>query len=149
MLLKDKIALVTGITNDKSIAYFIAKQFAEQGAKVLLTYQGERLKEATEKIASQINASGIYECDATKEESLKFVFDDIDAKFGGLDIFLHGIAFANKNELAGGITNSTSDGFKLALEVSAFTLINMSKYAIPLMEKKGGGSIMTLTYIGS
>ena len=149
MLLKDKIALVTGITNDKSIAYFIAKQFAEQGAKVLLTYQGERLKEGTEKIASQINAAGIYMCDATKEDELKTLFDDIDKKFGGLDIFLHGIAFANKNELAGGITNSTSDGFKLALEVSAFTLIGMSKYAIPLMEKKGGGAIMTLSYIGS
>ena len=149
MLLKDKIALVTGITNDKSIAYFIAKQFSEQGAKVILTYQGERLKEGTEKIASQINAVASIMCDATNEADLQSLFSQIDQKFGGLDIFLHGIAFANKNELGGGITGSSSDGFKLALEVSAFTLISMSKYAIPLMEKKDGGSIMTLSYIGS
>ena len=149
MLLKDKIAFVTGITNERSIAYFIARDFAKNGAKVILSYQGERLKEATEKIAQEIGAVATYSCDATNEEDLKKIFSDIDNKFQGLDIFVHSIAFANKNELAGGITNSTSDGFKLALEVSAFTLISMSKYAIPLMEKRGGGSIMTLTYIGS
>ncbi len=149
MLLKDKIALVTGITNDKSIAYFIAKQYAEQGAKLVLTYQGERIKETVEKIAETLNASICIECDATNEENIKSLFNTIDSKLGGLDIFVHAIAFANKNELAGGITNSSSDGFKLALEVSAFTLIGMSKYAIPLLEKRGGGSIMTLTYIGS
>ncbi|OHD15561.1 MAG: hypothetical protein A2086_07900 [Spirochaetes bacterium GWD1_27_9] len=149
MLLKDKVALVTGITNDRSIAYYIAKQYSEQGAKVLLTYQGERLKEGTEKIAQEIGAAGVYCCDATKDDDLKNMFGDINTNFGGLDIFVHAIAFANKNELGGGITNSTAEGFKLALEISAFTLINMSKYAMPLMEKRGGGSIMTLTYIGS
>ncbi len=149
MLLKDKIALVTGITNDKSIAYFIAKQYAEQGAKLVLTYQGDRLKETVEKIGKELNAPLCLECDATNEENIKELFNTIDSKLGGLDVFVHAIAFANKNELAGGITNTTADGFKLALEVSAYTLLGMSKYAIPLMEKRGGGSIMALTYIGS
>lgn len=149
MLLKDKIALVTGITNENSIAYYIAKGFVEQGAKVILTYQGQRLKDTIEKIGASFNATAIYECDATNNDHLHHLFTEIDSNFGGLDIFLHGIAFANKSELAGGITNSTSDGFKLAMDVSCFTLIKMSKYCIPLMEKRGGGSIMTLTYIGS
>lgn len=149
MLLQDKIAFVTGITNERSIAYFIARDFVKNGAKVILSYQGERLKEATERIAQEIGAVGTYCLDATKEEELKSVFSDIDKNYGGLDVFVHSIAFANKNELTGGITNSTTEGFKLALDISAFTLISMSKYAIPLMEKRGGGSIMTLTYIGS
>ncbi len=149
MLLKDKVALVTGITNDRSIAYFIAKSYAENGAKVILSYQGERLKETLEKLGGSIGAADIIECDATNEEDLDKLFGEIDKKFDGLDIFVHAIAFANKSELAGGITNSTRDGFKLAMDISAFTLISMSKKAIPLMEKRGGGSIMTLTYIGS
>ncbi|HNZ26176.1 MAG TPA: enoyl-ACP reductase [Spirochaetota bacterium] len=149
MILKDKIALITGITNENSIAYHIAKGFSREGAKLILTYQGSRLKETLDKLSENLNAELTMECDATNDDHLHHLFTEIDKKFGGLDIFLHGIAFANKNELAGGITNSTSEGFKLAMDVSCFTLIKMSKYCIPLMEKRGGGSIMTLTYIGS
>ena len=149
MLLKDKIALVTGVANDHSIAYFIAKAFREQGARVILSYQGERIKDRVDAIAKEIGVEAVYECDATSEEDTKKMFDQIDAKFGGLDAMVHSIAFAKKEELTGGISNATSEGFKLAMDVSAYTLVSLSKYAAPLMEKRGIGSIMALTYLGS
>ena len=149
MLLDNKIALITGITNEYSIAYHIAKAYRDQGANVILTYQGERLHDATQKIADKIGAAAIFELDATDETSLDSVFGAIETRFGGLDIFVHAIAFAPKNELTGGITNATQEGFSTALDVSAYTLISMSKRAAELMRKHGGGSIMTLTYIGA
>ena len=149
MLLNNKIALITGITNEYSIAYHIAKAYTENGATVILTYQGERLHDAARKIADKIGAVAIFELDATKEASLDNVFSAIETQFGGLDIFVHAIAFAPKNELTGGITNATQEGFATALDVSAYTLISMSKRAAALMRGRDGGSIMTLTYIGA
>jgi enoyl-[acyl-carrier protein] reductase I len=149
MLLDNKIALITGITNEYSIAYHIASSYREQGAQVILTYQGQRLHDAVQKIADKIGAAAIFELDATDEAALDNVFGAIEQQFGGLDIFVHAIAFAPKNELTGGITNATREGFSTTVDVSSYTLISMSKRAAALMRVRGGGSIMTLTYIGA
>lgn len=149
MMLKGKVALVTGVANERSIAYAIAKQFCEQGAKVILSYQGEKLKERIEKIAAELGVEDIYDVDATNEEQLKEMFHSIDKKYNGLDTLVHAIAFARKEELTGGITESSEEGFLLAQQISAYTLISLSRFAAPLMEKRGGGSIQALTYIGS
>ena len=149
MLLKDSIALVTGITNEHSIAYFIAKDYIKNGAKVIITYQSERLKDTITAIGKNIGAALVTNCDATREVEIKDLFTLIDTKFGGLDIFVHSIVYASKNELFESITNATDEGFKLAMDVSVYTLIGMTKYAEPLMAKRGGGSIITLSYIGA
>jgi len=149
MLLKDKIALVTGVANDRSIAYAIAKKFREQGATVILSYQGEKLKERVAKIADELGIVDLYDVDATNEQQLKEMFNSIDKKYNGIDTIVHAIAFARKEELSGGLTDSTEEGFLLAQQISAYTLISLSRYAAPLMEKRGGGSIEALTYIGS
>ena len=148
MILKDKIALVTGVVNERSIAYAIAKQFKDQGATVILSYQ-EGLKDRVEKIGAELGITDLYAVDATQEDQVVSMFQDIDKKYNGIDTVVHAIAFAKKEELTGGITDSTSEGFLLAQQISAYTLITLAKYAAPLMEKKGGGSIQALTYIGS
>lgn len=149
MLLKNKIALVTGVANDRSIAYAIAKQFCEQGATVILSYQGEKLKDRVQKIADELGITDLYDVDATNEQQLQEMFTSIDNKYHGIDTVVHAIAFARKEELSGGITDSTEEGFLLAQQISAYTLISLSRYAAPLMEKRGGGSIEALTYIGA
>jgi enoyl-[acyl-carrier protein] reductase I len=149
MLLKNKVALVTGITNEHSIAYFIAKEYVKNGAEVIITYQSERLKETVEAIGESIGAKLVTNCDAAREVEVKDLFTLIDKKYGGLDILVHCIAYASKNELSDGITNVPVDGYKLSMDISVYTLIGMTKYAEPLMKKRGGGSIITLTYIGA
>lgn len=149
MILQGKIALVTGVVNERSIAAAIAKQYREQGATVILSYQGEKIKDRVEAIAKDLGIEDIFEVDATNEEQVKHLFTSIDTKYGGLDAMVHAIAFARKDELSGGITASSEEGFLLAQQISAYTLISLSKYAAPLMEKRGGGSIQALTYIGS
>ncbi len=148
MMLKGKTALVTGVVNERSIAYSIAKQFKEQGADVVLSYQSG-LKDRVQKIADELGIKDIYEVDATMDDQIVAMCADIDKKYGGLDTLVHAIAFAKKEELTGGITESSEEGFLLAQQISAFTLISLAKYTAPLMEKKGGGSIQALTYIGS
>ena len=148
MILKDKVALVTGVLNERSIAYAIAKQFKEQGATVILSYQ-EGLQDRVEKIGADLGISDLYAVDATKEDQIESMFQSIDKKYKGIDTVVHAIAFAKKEELTGGITESTSEGFLLAQQISSYTLITLAKYAAPLMEKRGGGSIQALTYIGS
>lgn len=148
MILKGKVALVTGVVNERSIAYAIAKQFKEQGADVVLSYQAG-LKDRVEKIAQELGISDTFEVDATKEDQIQMMFETIDKKYNGLDSLVHAIAFAKKEELTGGITDSSEEGFLLAQQISAYTLISLAKYATPLMEKRNGGSIQALTYIGS
>lgn len=149
MLLKGKIALITGVANDRSIAYAIAKQYREQGATVILSYQGEKLKERIQSIAQELGVEDIFEVDATNQIQVKNMFEEINKKYNGLDTIIHSIAFARKEELQGGISDSSEEGFLLAQQISAYTLISLARYGAPLMEKRGGGSISALTYIGS
>lgn len=149
MLLKNKVALVTGVANERSIAYAIAKQYKEQGAHVILSYQGDKLKDRVEKIAAELGITELYDVDATDESQVHAMFAAIDKKHGGIDSIVHAIAFARKEELSGGLTNSSLEGFLLAQNISAYTLVTLARHGAPLMEKRGGGSISALTYIGS
>ncbi len=145
-LLEGKTALILGVANKWSLAYAIAQAFRREGAAVLLTYQNERLKAAVEELGGEIGAARIFECDVTKDEDLAKLPAEI-AEFGKLDAVVHSVAFANREDLSRPFVETSRAGFLLAQDVSAYSLVAVARAAAPLM--KAGGSIMTLTYLGS
>ena len=148
-LLKGKKALVLGVANKRSIAWSIAQALSNNGAQLAFTYQGERIKENVEKLIETLpQKSPLYPCDVTKENEVKELFEKISSEFGVLHHLVHCIAFAKKEDLEGRTTDTTRDGYLLAHEVSAYSLISLTKAAEPLLEKEGG-SIVALTYLGS
>lgn len=148
-LLKGKKALVVGVANKRSIAWGIAKALSNHGAQVAFTYQGERLKESVAELAATLpGKSPLYSCDVTKDDEVKSVFDELSKEFGSLQILVHAVAFARKEDLDGRTVDTTRDGFHLALDVSSYSLITLVKAAEPLLEKEGG-SVAALTYLGS
>ncbi len=149
MLLAGKKGLVFGVANKRSIAWAIAQALAREGAQLAFTYQGERLKESVEELAGTLGQqSPILPCDVTKDGEVKSVFDTLGQSFGALHILVHCIAFAPKEELEGRTVDTSRNGFQIAQDVSAYSLLALSKAAEPLMEKEGG-SIIALTYLGS
>jgi enoyl-[acyl-carrier protein] reductase I len=142
MLLEGKTALILGIANKWSLAYAIAQAFHREGANLILTYQGERLRETVEELGAEVGASKIFDCDVTKPEDL--------AKLGELarlDIVVHSIAMANREDLSRPFVETSREGFLLAQEVSVYSLLAVARATAPLMTE--GGAIMTLTYLGS
>lgn len=150
MLLAGKKALVVGVANKNSIAWAITEALAREGARVALTYQGERMEGRVKPLAAELGAdTPCVNMDATKEAEVAAAFDAVGRAFDGkLDILVHSIAFANKEDLEGGILKTSAEGFKMAHEVSAYTLISLTRAAVPLMEAAGGGSVITLSYLG-
>ena len=147
--LKGKKGIVFGVANKRSIAWGIAKALADQGAQLAFTYQGERLKETVEELTKDLpEKAPIYPCDVTKEGEIKAVFDHLDQEFGSLQFLVHCVAFAKKEDLAGRTVDTSRDGFQLAMDVSAYSLLAVTKGAAPLLEKEGG-SVVALTYLGS
>jgi enoyl-[acyl-carrier protein] reductase I len=144
-----KTGLVVGVANKRSIAWAIAQAAAAEGARVALTYQGERLEENVRDLSAGLTDPLVLPLDVTDDAQIARVFEEIDTKFGGLDFLVHGAAYASRDDLSNPFVQTTRDGFKLALDVSAYSLIALSRGALPLMEKRGGGSILTLTYLGS
>ena len=147
--LSGKHGLIVGVANKRSISWAIAQAAAAAGARLALTYQGERLEENVRELAETLDAAMVMPLDVTNDEHIADVAAGIDREFGGLDFLLHGAAFAPKSELDNPFVQTTRDGFKMALDVSAYSLIALTRAALPLMEKKGGGSVLTLTYLGS
>jgi enoyl-[acyl-carrier protein] reductase I len=147
-LLNGKIGIVFGVAHKTSIAWAIAQRLSAAGMKLIFTYQGDRLKENVEELANTIEGSMILPCDVTKDEEVAAVFEAIEKQYGQLDTLIHSVAFAKKEDLAGAFIDTSRDGFMLAHEISAFSLTTLAKAATPLMEKSGGGSILTLTYLG-
>lgn len=146
-LLEGKRALVTGVANRWSIATGIARRFHENGAQLALTYQGERVKDEVEKLARELGDARVVECDVSNDESLRAMRDDLSANFGRLDALVHSIAFANKEDLAGKVYDTSRSGYSLALDVSSFSLIALVQ---TLREEfNDGASIMALTYLGA
>ena len=141
--------LITGIANKRSIAWAIAKAMARDGARLALTYQGERLLENVQELAAELDRPLLLPCDVTSDIQIAEVFQAIEREFGGLDFMLHGTAFAPREELSRPFVETSREGFRLALDVSAYSLIAMSRGAAPLMAARGGGAIVTLTYLGS
>jgi enoyl-[acyl-carrier protein] reductase I len=141
--------LITGIANKRSIAWAIAKAMARDGARLALTYQGERLLENVQELAAELDRPLLLPCDVTSDIQIAEVFQTIEREFGGLDFMLHGTAFAPREELSRPFVDTSREGFRVALDVSAYSLIAMSRGAAPLMAARGGGAIVTLTYLGS
>ena len=148
-LLSNKVGLVVGVANKRSLSWGIAQASAAEGASLVLTYQGERLEENVRELGSTIGDPLIVPCDVTRDDEIDAVFSGIQEKYGGLDFLVHGAAFAEREDLARPFVETSRDGFRKALDVSAYSLVALSRQAAPLMAARGGGSILTLTYLGS
>jgi enoyl-[acyl-carrier protein] reductase I len=146
-LLKGKKALVTGIANDQSIAWGCAKAFRAFGADVAVTYLNDKSKPYVEPLAKEIKAPIFMPLDLQREGQLEAVFDEIKMTWGKLDLCLHSIAFAPKQDLQGRVVDCSREGFLLAMQISCWSFIRMAKLAEPLM--KEGGALFTMTYYGS
>ena len=143
-LMDGKVALVFGLANKNSIAWGITQKLHEQGAAIALSYAGEIMAKRVFPLAQEIGCDFVEPCDVTSDEQLDTLFDRFKARYGRLDTLVHCVAFANREDLGGRFVDISRDGFKLALDISAYSLIAMAKRAEPLMTD--GGSIMSLTY---
>ncbi len=146
-MLKDKVGMIFGVANKRSIAWACAQACAEQGAKLAFTYQGERLKENVEKLAADLPDSLVVPCDVTDQATVDAAFEAVGQKYGKLDFLIHSIAYAPKEALEGEFVTTTRDAFRTALEISAFSLTQVALAALPLMND--GGSIVTMSYYGA
>ena len=142
-LLEGKTALVLGVANRWSLAYAIAQAFRREGARLLLTYQGERLQKTVEELGTALGAERVFECDVTKDEDLAKLTETQEK----LDVVVHSIAFANMADLARPFVETSRDGYLLAQNVSAYSMVAVARATAPLMT--GGGAMLTLTYLGS
>lgn len=147
-LLAGKLGIVFGVANKRSIAWAIAQAWANAGAKLAFTYQGQRLKENVEELAGTFGADTlILPCDVTKDEEIAAVFKEVGEKFGRLDLMLHSVAFAPKESLEGQFLNTSREAFRIAHDISAYSLIALARGAAPLMTD--GGSIVAMSYYGA
>jgi enoyl-[acyl-carrier protein] reductase I len=147
-LLANQVGIVMGVAHKSSIAWGIAKKLSDAGMKLVFTYQGERLEGNVRELADTLEGSMVLPCDVTNDDELASVFEAIKAQHGRLDTVVHAIAFAKKEDLAGEFINTSRDGYQLAQDVSAYSLVSVARHARPLMEATGGGNIITLTYLG-
>ena len=148
-LLEGKKGLVVGVANKRSIAWAIAQACANEGAKLALTYQGERLEDWVKELAETLeDPPVVLSCDVLHDPQIRHVFEVLEEKFGTLDFLIHSVAFALKEDLDGHFVDTSREGWRISQQVSAYSLIALSKYALPLM-KKNGGAIVTMTYLGS
>lgn len=146
-LLAGKRALIFGVANERSIAWGISEALHGAGAMLGFTYQGETLEKRVRPLAEGIEADLILPCDVTDQAQVKAVFQQAAERWGGLDILIHSIAFANREDLEGRFVDTGRDGFLKAIEISAYSLVTLAREAAPLM--KDGGSIVTLSYYGA
>lgn len=146
-LMKGKKGIIFGVSNTSGIAYGIAKELFEAGAEIAFTYANEAMEKRVRPIAESMNSKLIMECDVTDETKLAEVFQEYEKAYGDLDFVIHAVAFANRDDLTGEFVNTSKAGWDLALGVSAYSLVAISRTARPYM--KNGGSIFSLTYLGS
>jgi enoyl-[acyl-carrier protein] reductase I len=147
-LLAGKIGVVFGVANKRSIAWAIAQAWHNQGAKLAFTYQGERLKENVEELVGTFGSdTPILPCDVTKDDEIARVFADVGQRFGKLHLMLHSVAFAPREALEGNFVDTTREAFRVAHDVSAYSLVALARAAAPLMTD--GGSIVAMSYYGA
>jgi enoyl-[acyl-carrier protein] reductase I len=146
-LMTGKKGIVFGLANDRSIAWGIARKLHEEGAALAFTYLNEAFEKRVRPLAESLNADLILPCDVSNDPQIEAVFSEIEQKWGGLDFIVHSVAYAGREELKSPFHQTSREGFRVALDVSAYSLIGVTKAALPLM--KNGGSIITLTYLGS
>ena len=144
-----KRGLVLGVANKRSIAWGIARRLAEEGAQLAFTYQGERIEKSVRELAESVSSPLVTECDVRSDEDVDRVVREAGETFGGeLDLLVHSVAYAAAEDLEGRFTDTPRDRFWMALDVSAYSLVAAARAAEPLMEAAGGGSILTMTYLG-
>jgi len=146
-ILQGKKALVCGVANEHSIAWGCAKAFRELGAELAITYAGEKTRNYVEPLAREVGAPIFMPLDVTKQEDIAAVFARIEQEWGQLDLFVHSIAWAPKDDLQGGLINSSAAGFGQAMDVSCHSFVRMARLAAPLM--KEGGAMFTMSYYGA
>lgn len=147
-LLAGKTGLIFGVAHKTSIAWAIAKALSAAGMRLAFTYQGERLEKNVRTLAETLEGSLILPCDVTRDEEIQSVYDSVGESFGRLDTLVHSVAFAKKEDLSGAFVETSRDGYHLAQDISAYSLTALTRAALPLFEKAGGGSVITLTYLG-
>ena len=147
MLLKDKKAAIFGVANNKSIAYGISKAFKDNGARLAFSYVGEAIQKRVEPISEEIGGEFTFPCDVSLDEEVLAAAEIIKKEWGTIDVLVHSVAFAAREDLQGRFIDTSRDGFKLALDISAYSLVALSKAFEDMINP--GGSIITLTYYGS
>jgi enoyl-[acyl-carrier protein] reductase I len=146
-LLDGKKAVIFGIANNKSIAYGIAKKLKEEGAELGITYAGEALEKRVKPIADELDAAFCIQCDVTSDEDIERCFNTVKDEFGTFDYLVHSVAFAPAEDLKGRAKDISRNGFHVAMDISAYSLIALTKYSEPIMNDEG--SIIAMTYLGS
>jgi len=147
MLLEGKTGLILGIANKRSLAWGIAQSVAREGARLAVTYQGERLEENVRELAASLDRPVILPCDVAKDEDLETLAASVKSEFGGLDFVVHAVAYAMREELDGEFLNTSREGYRMAQDISSYSLTALVRRTAPLMEGRGG-SVVTLTYLG-
>jgi enoyl-[acyl-carrier protein] reductase I len=147
--LSGKLGLIVGVANKRSISWGIAQAAAAAGARLALTYPSERLGENVRELAATLENPLVLPCDVTSDEQIAQLAVDLEREFGGLDFLVHGAAFAPQAELSSPFVQTSREGFRIALDVSAYSLIGLTRAVLPMMQRRDGGSILTLTYLGS
>ncbi|MEK6255889.1 MAG: enoyl-ACP reductase [Chloroflexota bacterium] len=146
-LLEGKTALIFGVANKRSIAWGVAQAFHEHGAKIGISYAGEILKKRAVPLAESIGVSFIEDCDVTDDAQIDAIVEKAKAEFGEIDILVHAIAFANRDELVGPYYNTSREGFRMAMDISVYSFTALARAFHPIM--RPGGSLLTMTYYGS
>jgi len=146
--MRGRHALVMGVANHRSLSWAIAQDLAKAGASLCLTYAGERLKKEVEELAATLPDAFTIECDVTKDHEIDEVSKQLATRWGSLEMLVHGIAFARKEDLEGSFVKTPREGFQLALDVSAYSYINVVNRVLPLLEKNGA-SVITLSYLAA
>jgi enoyl-[acyl-carrier protein] reductase I len=147
--LSGKHGLIVGVANKRSISWAIAQALSQAGVRLALTYPSARLEENVRDLAASLHNPLLLPCDVSNDQQIAELGASLDKEFGGLDFLVHGAAFARPEELEAPFSQTAREGFRIALDVSAYSFIALAREARPLMQKRGGGSMLTLTYLGS
>lgn len=148
-LLEGRTGIIFGVANKRSIAWGIAQALSHEGMRLAFTYQGDRLKESVEALSSTLPGSLLLPCDVTNDAEIDTVFNAVGEKFGKLDALVHAVAFAPREDLENEFVKTSRDGFKTAHDISAYSLVALTRAAVPLMQKAGEGSVVALSYYGA
>jgi enoyl-[acyl-carrier protein] reductase I len=147
--LAGQVGLIVGVANRRSISWAIAQAAQAAGARLALTYPTERLEENVRELAEKLDGPVVARCDVTSDDQIAELASTLQREFGGLDFMVHGAAFAPGEALSHPFVETSRESFRIALDVSAYSLVGLTRAVVPLMEARGGGSVLTLTYLGS
>jgi enoyl-[acyl-carrier protein] reductase I len=148
-MLEGKTGIIFGVANKRSIAWAIAQALHREGMRLAFTYQGERLKESVEALTSSMDGAMLLPCDVTSDADIDDVFSHVGEQFGQLDTLIHSVAYAPREDLEGEFVNTSREGFRIAHDISAYSLVALTRAALPLFAKTGAGSVVALTYHGA